>query len=95
MTWAMHVIGHLDLNEINEATELFNRSYQPYMRKPFNVWTETMEGVGGAGNFITGAGGFLQLIINGYGGVRLHNDYLKISNIRLPPGTNRLTLNGN
>lgn len=44
------------------------------------VWTEAQEGLG-AVNFITGAGGFLQAILFGYGGIRLTLDQLEI----MPP----------
>lgn len=37
MTWAMHTINHLDLNEIDKADAVFLRSYQSYVRSPFNV----------------------------------------------------------
>lgn len=38
----------------------------------------------GATNFMTGAGGFLQLIFNGFVGVRVHLKHLEIKNPRLP-----------
>lgn len=41
----------------------------------------------GAGNFITGAGGFLQSVINGYGGIRLHFDKMTITNFYVPPAS--------
>jgi hypothetical protein len=53
-----------------------------------------MPGVHGAGNFITGAGGFLQSIINGYGGVRLHFDSLTITNFYVPPQSSSLEFKG-
>ena len=76
MTWGMHAIGHLELGQEDEASELFNRSYLPYVQvtligvllffffaistqPPFYMWTE-VPGGGGAVNFITGMGGFLQ-----------------------------------
>lgn len=94
MTWAMHVINYLDINDTTKATETLDRSYSVYIRKPFNVWSEvTIEHVG-AGNFITGAGGFLQTIINGYGGVRLVGDKLTITHGRVPPKTTQLLFNG-
>uniref|UniRef100_A0A8D8GXX5 Protein-glucosylgalactosylhydroxylysine glucosidase n=1 Tax=Culex pipiens TaxID=7175 RepID=A0A8D8GXX5_CULPI len=90
MTWAMHTIGHLDLDQIEEARAMFTKSYQQYLRAPYNVWSENGDGTDGAGNFITGAGGFLQSVINGYAGVRLRNGELVISKPRLLPGTTRL-----
>jgi hypothetical protein len=50
----------LDIGEEAKAEELFYRSYQPYVRQPFKVWTEKQFSVG-AVNFITGAAGFLQV----------------------------------
>ena len=32
MTWGMHAIGHLELGQEDEASELFNRSYLPYVQ---------------------------------------------------------------
>uniref|UniRef100_A0A1B0CRF8 Protein-glucosylgalactosylhydroxylysine glucosidase n=1 Tax=Lutzomyia longipalpis TaxID=7200 RepID=A0A1B0CRF8_LUTLO len=92
MTWSMHVVGHLDIGELEEAAENFRKSYN-YIRTPFMVWSEVVEGFEGAGNFITGAGGFLQGIINGYAGVRLHQESLTIERPRIPPGITSLTIN--
>ncbi|XP_065085589.1 protein-glucosylgalactosylhydroxylysine glucosidase-like [Ochlerotatus camptorhynchus] len=90
MTWAMHTIGHLELGQMVEAENMFTKSYQQYMRAPYNVWSENGDGIEGAGNFITGAGGFLQSVINGYAGVRLRNGELVITKPLLLPGTTRL-----
>ncbi|XP_055591897.1 protein-glucosylgalactosylhydroxylysine glucosidase-like [Uranotaenia lowii] len=90
MTWAMHTIGHLDLEQIAEAAGMFSKSYSQYMRAPYNVWSENGDGTDGAGNFITGAGGFLQSVINGYAGVRLRDGELSITNPRVLPQTTRL-----
>lgn len=94
MTWAMHTVGFLDLNDEVEAAKVFERSFSLYTREPFKVWTEAMPGVEGAGNFITGAGGFLQSIINGYGGIRLHFDSLTITNFYVPQYSSSLNFNG-
>ena len=37
MTWSMHSIGFLELGDFNKADQLFQRSYQSYVRAPFNV----------------------------------------------------------
>lgn len=37
MTWAMHTIGFLELDDMKSAAEIFNRSYQWYLREPFKV----------------------------------------------------------
>lgn len=83
MTWAMHTIGWLDLNQTDRAAELFARSYAN-SHAPFGVWTETP--TGGATNFLTGAGGFLQALINGYGGARIGRFSYSFKP-QLPPNT--------
>lgn len=94
MTWSMDAIGYLDVN-ILPTEQLFNRTFIPYIRKPFYVWNEYVVGVkDGASNFITGAGGFLQLIMYGYAGIRINADSLTVKNPVLPPKINKLKLNG-
>jgi len=53
-----------------------SRSYDN-VQAPFGVWTETPDG--GAVNFITGSGGFLQTITAGYGGWRLTTEGLLLN----------------
>lgn len=72
MTWGMHAIGHIYLNEKEEAAKTFNRSFA-YIQPPFGVWSETVSGQG-ATNFITGAGGFLQTVLFGWPRLRLEDD---------------------
>lgn len=85
MTWGMHSIGFLDVGEFEEADRLLERSYKGYQRVPFYVWSEVVPGNEGAINFITGAGGFLQVILSGYGGVRPKLDHLRIRKPRALP----------
>lgn len=37
MTWQIHTINHIELNEIDQADVFFRKSYQNYIRPPFNV----------------------------------------------------------
>lgn len=91
MTWSMHAIGHLDVDPTPPDQQMFERTYVPYVRRPFFVWNEYVDGFdGGAGNFITGAGGFLQLIMYGYAGIRINVDSLSIQRPHLPPNTTAL-----
>jgi hypothetical protein len=48
---------------------LLPHSYQPHLRGPFLMLSETP--TNDAVNFVTGAGGFLQQVIYGYTGLRL------------------------
>jgi len=94
MTWAMHTIGLLDLNNEIESAKMFKRSYEPYMRQPFKIWTEAQPPTLGAINFITGMGGFLQSLVSGYGGYRLFPEELVFKQPRLPPGTTAMRMIG-
>jgi len=94
MTWAMHTIGFLDLDEVDKAAELFNRSYQNYVRQPYKIWTEAQPPTLGAINFITGMGGFLQSVVSGFGGYRLHPEHILFHKPRLPPNTTGLKIKG-
>lgn len=72
MTWGMHSLGYLGLEMWEEASANFNRSFANTANSPYLIWQETP--TGGATNFLTGAGGFLQGVLNGYGGVRIGKD---------------------
>lgn len=55
---------------LNLANSYFNSSFQNNTNGDFYVWSETVGG-GGANNFLTGIGGYLQSILNGYVGLRI------------------------
>lgn len=91
MTWSMFALGWLDAHDQKEAASNFARggaNQQP----PFKVWTETPHG--GTVNFITGAGGLLQSLMNGYGGVRIEQEQLKLVPAPPPPNVTQLRLHG-
>ena len=75
MTWSMFCINWLRLNEPTIADEYFDKSYNIY--GSFRIWSETING-GGTKPFITGAGGFLQSFIFGYGGITIESNCLSI-----------------
>jgi len=37
MTWSMHSVGFTELGDFDKAQQLFRRSYENYVRPPFNV----------------------------------------------------------
>jgi len=78
MTWGMHAIGYIMSGKGYEAQAAanFDRSFAN-VKQPYLIWTETP--TGGATNFITGAGGFLQTITFGYFGLRIHRDHVTLS----------------
>ena len=91
MTHSMFAIGWLEVGEQEKAENAFKKNYLNIIG-PFNVWAE-IRGGRGATNFITGAGGFLQGIIFGYGGLRLKEDGLHFKCV-LPKGVNKMSLRG-
>ncbi|XP_077998833.1 protein-glucosylgalactosylhydroxylysine glucosidase-like [Glandiceps talaboti] len=91
MTWSMFTIGWLELAQYQKAHDVFQRCYAN-IQQPFKTWTEIADG-SGAYNFITGMGGFLQTIVFGYGGIRIHPDLLELNPV-LPLTTNELSFTG-
>lgn len=76
MTWGMHTVGFLELGDSAQAAANFNRSFAN-AQMPFYVWTETPSG--GAVNFLTGVGGFLQTALFGLAGLRIQSTYLALN----------------
>jgi trehalose/maltose hydrolase-like predicted phosphorylase len=37
MTWGMHAIGHIEIENYKKADELLDRSFSLYVKEPFNV----------------------------------------------------------
>ena len=58
--------------------------------EPFGVWSEMHVGAGHS-HFVTGPGGFLQSLINGYSGVQLGAESLGLR-MTLPVGVSSLAL---
>ncbi|KAF5402219.1 Glycosyl hydrolase family 65 central catalytic domain protein [Paragonimus heterotremus] len=69
MTWSIFCICALELKDFDRAVDFFERSLL-HVRQPYWSWTETKSG-SGAANFLTGVGGFLQSIVNGFAGLRI------------------------
>jgi trehalose/maltose hydrolase-like predicted phosphorylase len=90
MTWAMHAVGWLELGRPDKAQPMFVRGYAN-SHPPYGVWTETPSGTGV--NFLTGAGGFLQSVISGYGGLRIKEKRFDFAT-SLPANTESLALVG-
>eukprot|EP01120_Amphizonella_sp_Union-15-10_P002412 TRINITY_DN1261_c0_g1_i2.p1 TRINITY_DN1261_c0_g1~~TRINITY_DN1261_c0_g1_i2.p1 ORF type:complete len:703 (-),score=111.97 TRINITY_DN1261_c0_g1_i2:9-2117(-) len=68
---ATYSIANIRLGNLKEAQVFWDLSF-PHIKAPFNCWTERI--TGGANHFITGAGGFLQNILFGFGGYDLNLD---------------------
>jgi len=72
-------IAWLALGDFEKAQLMYNRAYL-LMQKPFFVWREILDSRGNQ-NFLTGAGGYLQNMLFGYGGFRLTDDELLVNPI--------------
>ncbi|XP_017476071.1 PREDICTED: acid trehalase-like protein 1 [Rhagoletis zephyria] len=98
MSWAMFAINFLDVNELDKASTYFQKGYREYVRPEFKVWSENKIGYEGSANFLTGIGGFLQTVINGYGGIRYrldgHQSLMVIQKLHSIPTTEGFTING-
>ena len=60
---------------------------------PWRIWSEHDSSDGGAVNFITAGGVFLQSLVFGYGGIRFHNRGMRLDPL-LPPGCRSMKLRG-
>ncbi|XP_062568653.1 protein-glucosylgalactosylhydroxylysine glucosidase-like [Saccostrea cucullata] len=85
-TWSMHTVGWLELGQPQRAYENFKMMFRN-INGPFKVFSEkpanSSEGPRCV-NFITAAGGLLQAVIFGYGGLRLKDDHLQVSITDIP-----------
>lgn len=62
MTWSLSAVNYLvNVSDETLGQQLMLRAYSQYVRQPFFIWYETP--TGGTSNFITGAGGFLQVCV--------------------------------
>ena len=83
---------HARLGNGARAFELFRKSYQPNRVPPFGVLAETAGGTNPY--FATGAGGMLQSVLFGFGGLRLSEKGITQSQGLLPSQWKRLEITG-
>jgi trehalose/maltose hydrolase-like predicted phosphorylase len=89
MTWSMFAVGYLEIGELEQAASFFNRSWLPYVDRKTGDF-----GGDCGGNFLTGAGGFLQGLWAGWAGMRIRLDSLDFITPRVPATTDGLKLRG-
>jgi trehalose/maltose hydrolase-like predicted phosphorylase len=80
------------LGNIKEAYRLFKRGFEPNKVPPFGVIAENAGGTNPY--FATGAGGMLQAVLFGFGGLELTDQGLLAKGIRLPDSWTSLTITG-
>lgn len=87
---SVYSIAWLRLNSSSAAEKQWAAAFA-HQDPRFNLWHETT--TVGHSNFITGAGGFLQNVLQGFAGMHVTNTGGQLwFRPRLPPGVTRLTL---
>ena len=93
MTDSVHALIQARLGRAKEADTEFRNSYRPFIRGPFLLYSEkrTMDRT----VFTTGAGGVLQAIYYGFGGLDwAHWNDVTAGKPTLPPSWKKLTITG-
>ena len=92
MTQATFTLLYSRLGNREKAAHWFKDSYVPNLNPPFRVIAETKGGTNPY--FATGAGGILQSVIMGFGGIEITPSGLTQIKTALPAGWRSLTLTG-
>lgn len=92
MTHAIFAVLYARLGEPAKAWNAFEKAYLPNKRPPFGVIAETAEG--NNPYFATGAGGYLQSVLMGFGGLDITPAGITQIKSVLPPNWRSLTLTG-
>jgi trehalose/maltose hydrolase-like predicted phosphorylase len=92
MTQAIFSILYARLGQPDKALSTLKKGYTPNLRPPFGVIAETA--TGNNPYFATGAGGVLQAMLNGFGGLDITQNGITQLPTRLPTGWRSLKLTG-
>jgi trehalose/maltose hydrolase-like predicted phosphorylase len=92
MTHAIFALLYARLNEPVKAWKEFEESFIPNKKEPFGVLAETAGGTNPY--FATGAGGFLQSVLFGFGGLDITSKGITQIKSTLPPTWKSLTITG-
>ncbi|MGN6195105.1 MAG: glycoside hydrolase family 65 protein [Ginsengibacter sp.] len=92
MTHAIFAVLYARLNEPQKAFEAFEKAYIPNKLPPFGVLAETAGGTNPY--FATGAGGYLQSVLFGFGGLDITPNGIVQLKTSLPKQWKSLTLAG-
>jgi trehalose/maltose hydrolase-like predicted phosphorylase len=92
MTQAIFALLYARLGDKDKAYNWFTEAYLPNLNPPFRVIAETKGGSNPY--FATGAGGVLQSVIFGFGGLEIKSDGVHKVNSILPASWKKLTITG-
>ena len=92
MTQAIFTLLYARLGNADKAYQWFKESYEPNLNPPFRVIAETKGGTNPY--FATGAGGILQAVLMGFGGIEITPNGLSQVKSVLPKHWKSLTIKG-
>ena len=92
MTQAIFSILYERLGMPDKALTVLKQGYTPNLRPPFGVMAETA--TGNNPYFATGAGGVLQALLNGFGGLEITDNGITQLPTRLPTAWHSLRITG-
>jgi trehalose/maltose hydrolase-like predicted phosphorylase len=92
MTQAIFALLYSRTGDAEKAFHFFKDAYVPNLNQPFNVIAETKGGTNPY--FATGAGGILQSLLNGFGGLEITSAGIIQIKSTLPKQWKSLTLTG-
>jgi trehalose/maltose hydrolase-like predicted phosphorylase len=92
MTQAIFALLYARLGETEKAHQFFNESYVPNLNPPFRVIAETKGGTNPY--FATGAGGIVQSLLMGFGGLDITEKGMVQLPTKLPKAWKKLTITG-
>jgi trehalose/maltose hydrolase-like predicted phosphorylase len=92
MTQAIFSLLYSRLGDGKEAYHWFNDAYQPNLNPPFRVIAETKGGTNPY--FATGAGGVVQALLMGFGGLDITPTGITQIKSALPPNWKSITITG-
>ena len=92
MSYAIYAVQYARLQEPDKAYQMFLKSFVPHERPPFGVLAETPTSQNPY--FMTGAGGLLQAVLYGFGGLTIDENGIRQLPSSLPSHWKSLTLKG-
>lgn len=92
MSYSVYCVQYARMGEADKAYEMFRRCYEPNLRKPFGVISETS--TSNNPYFMTGAGGLLQAVLNGFCGLQITDEGIVQLPSALPSHWKRVTVTG-
>ncbi len=92
MSYSVYCVQYARMGEADKAYEMFRRCYEPNLKKPFGVISETP--TSNNPYFMTGAGGLLQAVLNGFCGLQITDEGIVQLPSALPSHWKRVTVTG-